>query len=320
MQIFPKLKSVAPKPKCTYTTSRLPPFPDNHEKFESESNKIPFSAVHRLKFVHCLDILLPTNPSTLSHLESILSTNPVSYARITMKLSDIISEPFFSAYIKNGNVTMFSRGSDSTYSLLNGLLTLEVDKSTYQRLGLEGVPIGGHIPLRYFISLNLAEASGKQLARIEYAFNNVLTDSVSWVFYNSSRESGGVDGPIQAFVPRSTNLLPERSDLGEVHLPISEEPGEVLEQIHLLFAGSRAVKVGKEIDPYLCRYRAQGEVRMLTRLRWVGFFTGEFLGFVMRTLVGVEREFWAVGTVGFEGEGVTVLGRGREVGCWVWGE
>jgi ribonucleases P/MRP protein subunit RPP40 len=80
-----------------------------------------------------------------------------------MKLSDMIEGEFFNHYIKSGmlketrvnsfssdanlssgNILMLTQGRpgiDNVFSLVEGIIRLEIDKPTYERTGLEGKPI-----------------------------------------------------------------------------------------------------------------------------------------------------------------------------------
>jgi len=73
-----------------------------------------------------------------------------------MKPLDLISGDFFNSYIKAGNVIMLSEGrsgTDNVLSLSDGVLRIEVDKPTYEKLGLEGQVVGGegrkHVKARF---------------------------------------------------------------------------------------------------------------------------------------------------------------------------
>jgi len=73
-----------------------------------------------------------------------------------MKPLDLISGDFFNSYIKVGNVIMLSEGrsgTDNVLSLSDGVLRIEVDKPTYQKLGLEGRAVGSegrkHVKARF---------------------------------------------------------------------------------------------------------------------------------------------------------------------------
>ena len=63
-----------------------------------------------------------------------------------MKPLDLISGEFFNSYIKVGNVVMLSEGrsgTDNVLSLSEGVLRIEVDKPTFEKLGLEGKAVNG---------------------------------------------------------------------------------------------------------------------------------------------------------------------------------
>ena len=89
-----------------------------------------------------------------------------------MKLSEVIEGDFFNQYIKigrgllqgsehstddrAGNILMLSEGRpgiDHGFSLSEGVLRLEVDKATFERMGLDGsiIPSEGrkHVKARY---------------------------------------------------------------------------------------------------------------------------------------------------------------------------
>lgn len=79
-----------------------------------------------------------------------------------MKPLDLISGEFFNSYIKVGNVIMLSEGrsgTDNVLSLSDGVLRIEVDKPTFEKLGLEGRPVGGegkkHVKARFGKSISL---------------------------------------------------------------------------------------------------------------------------------------------------------------------
>ena len=76
-----------------------------------------------------------------------------------MKPLDLISGEFFNSYIKAGNIIMLSEGrsgTDNVLSLSDGVLRIEVDKPTFEKLGLEGRAVGGegkkHVKARFGMS------------------------------------------------------------------------------------------------------------------------------------------------------------------------
>jgi ribonuclease P/MRP protein subunit RPP40 len=84
------------------------------------------------------------------------------YARVFMKLGELLAGDFFMEYIKKGewdvstiwvmrradsgagNIMMLSEGRplvDNVFSLYDGVLRLELDRPTYEKCGLQGRPI-----------------------------------------------------------------------------------------------------------------------------------------------------------------------------------
>ena len=224
-----------------------------------------------------------------------------------MKLNELIEGDFFNQYIKTGkehnewfphppdmvagDVLMLSEGRpglDHIFSLCEGMLRLEVDKPTYERMGLEGVSIasGGrkHVKARYgrlvlderiialtdrvvAIELNLRLPSmvrGKKgFERIVWAFKNVLNHSVTWLFYDVKAQT--VDsGPLGSHQPKMLNLEPRLETMAGVEVPElpqdfqQEEYAtatELLEWLSLAISGSPRIQSDDRIDPYLSRYR-----------------------------------------------------------------
>ncbi len=118
-----------------------------------------------------------------------------SYSRVTMPLSGILEGDFFTEYVKKGNVLMLSEGVhgvDNVFSLREGMLTLALDKESYERAGLVGRPDGStgsrRSRLRWVVEINLRLPSmlhGKKgFDRIAYGMKQVLDKPVTWLFCN----------------------------------------------------------------------------------------------------------------------------------------
>lgn len=82
------------------------------------------------------------------------------YARVYLKPIDLITGDFFNSYIKAGNVVMLSEGrsgTDNVLSLADGFLRIEVDKPTFEKMGLEGKAVTGegrkHVNARFCKSM-----------------------------------------------------------------------------------------------------------------------------------------------------------------------
>ena len=94
------------------------------------------------------------------------------YAKVFMKPSQLLDGEFFNQYIKtgkaysaelskrsnivSGNIIMLSErrpDTNCTFTLIEGVLRIEVNKAMFERMGLQGVPIpsngGKHVKTRY---------------------------------------------------------------------------------------------------------------------------------------------------------------------------
>ena len=189
-------------------------------------------------------------------------------------------------------------GIDHIFSLSEGILRLEVDKPTYERMGLDGVvvPHSGrnHVKARYgtrwrptkfclvrlisttAIELNLRLPSmvrGKKgFERVLWAFKNVLYHTATWLFYDLN---GPTDGTrtIGAHCPKVKQVEPEITTLQGVKVPgfpqdIQEgdyaQATELLEWLSLATANSPRIRADDDIDSYLSRYRVGLEEESFT--------------------------------------------------------
>lgn len=132
-------------------------------------------------------------------VESKLKEKSFSYARVFMPLHDVVTGDFFNQYVKAGNIVMLSEGTpgiQNTFKLKDGVLTIDIDKATYERCGLEGTvassPGRTHVKSRFKIELDLKLPSmqhGKKgFERVKWAAKNVLTDSLAWLFVDLESE------------------------------------------------------------------------------------------------------------------------------------
>jgi ribonuclease P/MRP protein subunit RPP40 len=144
-----------------------------------------------------VDLILPDELYAL--VEKKLEEKIFSYARVFMSLHDILIGDFFNQYIKAGNIVMLSEGIlgiQNTLKLKDGVLTMDIDKATYEKCGLEGTvapsPGRTHVKSRFKIELDLKLPSmqhGKKgFERIKWAAKNVLTDLLAWLFVDLENE------------------------------------------------------------------------------------------------------------------------------------
>ena len=195
-------------------------------------------------------------------------------------------------------------GIDNIYWLKDGILHLELPKSLYERTGLEGKPIrdGGqkHVKARFAIDLDFrlpAMIHGKNgFERVKWAFQNVLTNIVTWLFLDAN---AGVSeehalkpdpDPLRKHGPITKGLSPSKVTLSSICTPqmslssccalsppsiLEEETCDLQEWLDLAFIESPRIRSKDSIDPYLCRYDVPGGKdasipRNLVRLQWRG--------------------------------------------------
>ncbi|EME50377.1 hypothetical protein DOTSEDRAFT_118599 [Dothistroma septosporum NZE10] len=329
-------RDTGPKPKCLVTTTKLSNFL-NHE--QPPTKKRPFSTVLGQEFVHTLDLLLPA--SAASPLQETLknSIGTLTYSKLHLKPLDLLTNPFFTTYIKSpgSNVLLLSQGRpgiDPLFSLSSGILRLEIDKATFQKLGLQGKVIGPektlgrkHVKARYAIEVNLRApgmVQGKPgFERIVWAFKNVLNESLTWLFCDlsgSEEESGS--GVIEEFAPQVRRVEAEVEEIENAFVPVMPmeikeeeyaESAEILEWITMAMVGSEGVREGNGVDSVFSRYQVptsfgEPQVGGLVRLRWRGLVHGQFAYNVLLAAMKASGDQWVAMTgTAFAGDAYTIL-------------
>ncbi|PYH42119.1 ribonuclease P protein subunit p40 [Aspergillus saccharolyticus JOP 1030-1] len=311
--------------KCFTSLGQLPPFVDPKQP---PTKKAPFSAILAHPFIHTVEVTLPKEAySTIqSSLESRLQK--LRYARVFMSLSSLLETEFFNTYIKTGNILMISEGrsgSDSVFTLRDGILKLELSREIYERTGLTGKPIrsGGrkHAKERYVIELNLRLPSmlhGKKgFKRIEWAFQNVLNQSVAWLFFDLSSDTNGIADADQTLKGNNPQILPCEPTLTEhpqVLVPpldtlkitptglnpsgaaaatttttktitdqeeLRDQCTEISDWLAMVSLSSPRVTATDDIDPYLSRYSVpdadEAQATDLVSLRWRGLIPAKWI-------------------------------------------
>ncbi|PWY76877.1 hypothetical protein BO83DRAFT_436348 [Aspergillus eucalypticola CBS 122712] len=300
--------------KCYTTIGQLPAFIDPKQP---PTKRSPFSAILGHPFVHTVEVILPKD--ILSYVQPQLQN--LRYARVFMSLSSLLEGDFFNTYIKTGNILMISEGrsgSDSVFTLKDGILKLELSKEIFERTGLTGKPVrsGGrkHAKERFIVEINLRLPSmlhGKKgFERIVWAFKNVLNQSVAWLFFDLTTSLSGVsegDPSLKGNQPQIINCQPiitEHSNILVPPLPGSEITDESLEAAELedhcnelsewlamVSLGSPRVSVYDDVDPYLCRYSVpdsdNAKSTSLVSLKWHGLVPSRW---IIELLVAVLKE------------------------------
>ncbi|KAH9844608.1 Ribonuclease P 40kDa (Rpp40) subunit [Teratosphaeria destructans] len=325
-----------PKPKCYFTQADLPTFV-NHE--QPSIKKPPFSVASRQACSHTLDVVL--SDAAAARFEQAMNggSGTLKYASVYIKLGDIIERNFLNHYVKTGNVLMLSEGRagvDNVFQLNEGILRLEVDKVTYERMGLPGNPIPSagrkHVRARFAVELNLRLPSmlhgHKGFERVVWAFKNVLNQSMTWLFYDLDPNTEGT-APIESFQPKWHHVEPAVNGLKNALVPAfpnhvleqddHESATELLEWISLTFADSPRVQQEDQVDPYLSRYRVPGPsvtdgetastaVEHLRRFHWHGFLPASFAHRIILAAMKASGKGWfAISASSFGVEAYTIL-------------
>ncbi|EPS33562.1 hypothetical protein PDE_08524 [Penicillium oxalicum 114-2] len=289
--------------KCYTTISQLPRFVDPNQVPRKRS---PFSTILNHAFVHTVEVILEEDmyaeiQTSLGKLDKPRS------ARVFMSPSDLLEHEFFNTYIKTGNVMMISEGqagSDTLFTLNDGILRIELGREKFERVGLSGKPVrsGGrkHTKERFLIELNLRLPSmlhGKKgFDRIVWAFKNVLDRSVAWLFCDlDSISSPQASNPIEKQSPQWITPEMAKTSLNRVSMPpleglvssqmaedeMQQNCGALSEWIGLTQMRSPRISADDQIDPYLSRYEVPGtevcKTVDLVSLKWHGLIPAKWI-------------------------------------------
>ncbi|OJD25127.1 hypothetical protein ACJ73_03507 [Blastomyces percursus] len=294
------------KEKCYTTIGKLPPFVDPQQP---PIKKSPFSSISKHSFVHSTTLILPEEiyDSVWDSISNRIQTH--QYAKVIMPLSTLLEHDFFNPYIKIGDILLISEGRsgvDNVYTLKNGVLRLELDKNSFERAGLDGKPIrsGGrkHVKERYAVEINFRLPSmlhGKRgFERVVWAFKNVLTTSVAWLFCDltPSPTYSEEDAPIKKHYPQIIQCTPDVNVLGTIMVPplhlsgletdageefLHETCDEIQEWLGLVVLESPRVHANDTIDPYLSRYAPPNQDECqpvkLVKISWKGLLPSSWI-------------------------------------------
>ncbi|KAA8567140.1 hypothetical protein MFRU_007g02360 [Monilinia fructicola] len=287
----------------------------------------PFVKILAHKFINKVEMILPKelyeimekgmNDMTGFFAES---RNPV-YSRVVLPLSALLEGEFFTEYIKRGNVLMLSKGRigvDNVFSLSEGILTLHLDKESYERSGLVGKPEGikgkrEHRP-RWIVEINLRLPSmlhGKKgFKRIEHAFKNVLTAPVTWLFCDLGATVLPSD-PLSPHHPHKIICTPKVLSDIQVKRPAfkpatesnSNHDGdfqdfaiEIHEWLSLISLESPRINSTDNVDRFLSRYdppESSGITEELVKVTWTGFISPSWAhSTFIQALLAAPKNSW----------------------------
>ncbi|KIW82441.1 hypothetical protein Z517_05468 [Fonsecaea pedrosoi CBS 271.37] len=276
-------KSPSSASKINITTGQLPSYVN---ATQAPTKKSPWRTIRGLEYNQYATVILPDELYSLLWKKLDASMEPVKYAKVIMKLADVLSGDFFTEYVKRGNILMVSEGEagvDNIFSLKEGVLRLELLKESYERAGLQGKPIpsGGskHVKLRYLVEVDLRLPSmlhGKKgFERLVWAAKHALNQSLNWLFIDLNTKTGDISDqstlPLSAHHPTIHMISPATQSLTNVLTPrtltaISDEfslpPAEaheslydMLEYVDMLSLASPRVQATDQAHSFLSQYQ-----------------------------------------------------------------
>ncbi|KAJ9497919.1 hypothetical protein H2202_006522 [Exophiala xenobiotica] len=273
-----------PSPKVNISSGPVPAY---ISASQAPTKKSPWRTIREVEYVQRATATLPEELYDIIWRDVDASTGGFNYAKVIMKLEDILQGDFFNEYIKRGNILMLSEGqdgADEVFSLSEGTLRLELSKELYERAGLQGNSIqsGGrkHVKSKYLVEMNLRLPSmlhGKKgFERLVWAAKNVLNRSLNWLFVDLNQEKGsdGAKQPITTHHPIFQTLSPRTQTLSNIlspstlttSLPLSSSGGmpseetqemahDLFEYLDMLTLASPRVQSTDKTDPYISRYQ-----------------------------------------------------------------
>ncbi|KIX04683.1 uncharacterized protein Z518_05553 [Rhinocladiella mackenziei CBS 650.93] len=273
----------SPSPKINIASGPLPSY---LSASQAPTKNSPWRTIRNVGFVQSATTILPDELYQIIWANVDAAMTKTRYAKVIMRLDELLQGDFFTEYIKRGDILMLSEGDpgvDSVFYLKDGILRLELSKENYERAGLQGTPIrsGGrkHVKSRYLIELNLRLPSmvhGKKgFERLVWAAKNVLSQSLTWLFLDLNDDKGSSSersGPIAAHHPTIHTLIPSIETLSTALTPSSltsalclsptttpceetqESLHELFEYVDMLALSSPRVQVADKVDPFISRY------------------------------------------------------------------
>ena len=167
--------------------------------------------------------------------------------------------------------------------------------------------------------------------RIVWAFENVLDQSVTWLFYNLNSKNDG-SGPIAQHQPKIKTVEPHIEPLNDIYVP---EPGQdireddhhlandLLEWLSLAAMGSPRIHRLDKIDTHLSGYQIPDAADMacstqdIIRYRWHGLLPAMFIkNIVSASLKASGTEWFGLNVVGFDGRAYSILQRKHHTLTW----
>ncbi|WEW61568.1 ribonuclease P subunit [Emydomyces testavorans] len=252
--------SVLDKEKCYTSIGLLPPY---IEPTQAPTKRSPFSAISGHPFIHSTELILPEEVYQTAWDAIARRIGVCQYAKVFMSLSDVIEGDFFNQYIKIGDILLISEGRsgvDNVYSLRNGILRLELDKSTYERAGLVGKSVrsGGkkHVASRYDAPIKKHHPQIFSCTPKISSLHNILTPPLTQSTFQTAQGD------------QASSLLRETCAATQ-------------EWLALVRLEAPRIRADDSIDPYLSRYtvpdREHCTSSNLVKLTWTGLIPSKWI-------------------------------------------
>ncbi|KAK5053711.1 hypothetical protein LTR84_001672 [Exophiala bonariae] len=310
---------------------KLGNLPAHISSTHNPTKRLPWRIIRQSGCVHSATIMLPDKiySSMLRNGYSLENAVPrISYAKVIMKLEQLLQGDFFNEYIKRGSIVMISEGdamADNIFSVKEGTLSLELSKDDYERTGLQGFPVssGGrkHIKSRYLIEADLRLPSmlrGKKgFDRIVWAAQKVLNQDRNWIFVDLKEPKQ--NPPILQYHPILRDILPTSELVSDVLIPstLTDAAGvsvvlskanlptedaqeslyELLEFLDLLKLRSPRVQSTTRVDPFISRYSVpcsqsneDNQIQDVRILEWKGLISTQWITTLLSELIMQTRK------------------------------
>lgn len=176
----------------------------------------------------------------------------------------------------------------------------------------------------------------KPFERMIWAFKNVLSHTITWLFYDLKRSTDG-SGPISLHHPRIIKVEPTLGTISGVEVPKfpQELEGdnhrlatELLEWLSLAMSSSPRIESHDNIDSYLSRYSApyandsasdpqDHNTQDLCSLHWHGLIPSIFIKYIFLAALKVSGTGWlGLSATSFDGRAYTFLQHQQNVMTW----
>ncbi|KAI2609337.1 ribonuclease P 40kDa subunit [Hypoxylon fragiforme] len=280
----------------------------------------PWTALLAQDFVHDVELILPQEVMQL--VKDRITGDPgraPEFYRVIMTLGNILDADFFT----HGFVIL-------------GVLTMYLEKETYERAGLVGKTHGvkgkrGLKP-RWIVQVDLRSPSmlhGKKgFDRLAYACKNVFNTPVTWLFHRLTKTP--TPDPLLRHYPTKYTSRPEISEDLFMNIPLLKPSPAILEPqnrldlddfaldiyewLSLVRLNSPRLRVGDKIDPYLSDYSVPGQAEeiqegKLCRISWQGFISPKWTQKLLADVIlALPSKSWFSLSVTSLAQGVFPLG------------